>query len=40
MAEINLTQEEANVLIAMEKHRASEDSDARPVADASASIHR
>lgn len=25
MAEINLTQEEANVLIAMEKHRANED---------------
>jgi hypothetical protein len=25
MAEINLTQEEANILIAMEKHRANED---------------
>jgi hypothetical protein len=42
MAEINLTQEEANILIAMEKHRANEGSqrfsDAWTVADVAAPI--
>ena len=31
MAEINLTQEEANILIAMEKRRANEDSSDFPM---------